>query len=59
MGRSSKLQYRQDIHMGAVWDGGRLLVQHASYVRLANRYQNVAVLWRRDVGFRCVREPAR
>jgi formylglycine-generating enzyme required for sulfatase activity len=29
---------------------------NASYVRLANRYQNVAVLRRRDVGFRCVRE---
>ena len=32
---------------------------NASYVRLANRYQNVAVLRRRDVGFRCVREPVR
>jgi formylglycine-generating enzyme required for sulfatase activity len=32
---------------------------NASYVRLANRYQTVAALRRRDVGFRCVREPNR
>jgi formylglycine-generating enzyme required for sulfatase activity len=32
---------------------------NASYVRLSNRYQTVAVLSRRDVGFRCVREAVR
>jgi formylglycine-generating enzyme required for sulfatase activity len=32
---------------------------NASYVRLSNRYQTAAVLSRRDVGFRCVREAVR